>query len=233
MASLSNLAGRILWWLLTLPFKLLGLAFRLAKPSDANPHPDRGRRSAPRHDEHVEPRPFPVRVISVQDGDSLVVTPLNRGNGQLRVRLYGIDAPEHDQDFGREARERLSSLVRSRDELILEPMDTDRYGRMVGVLYYRKVGRQHSVNRLMVEQGLARWYSQYGGYGLGLERAEREAQRRRRGIWSAGRQVAPWDHRRAQRERASARRGLYRTLLLATLVSIAVVVAFYFVRQAL
>ena len=178
-------------------------------------------------------RPFPVRVVSVQDGDSLVVRPLNRGNEQLRVRLYGIDAPEHDQDFGREATARLRNLVRGKDGFTLEYKDTDRYGRLVGVLYFGSSGPQRSVNRVMVEEGLARWYSRYGGRELGLDQAERNARRAKRGIWGAGRQVAPWDHRREQRRQASARGGLFKILLLATVVSFAVVVAFYFLRQAI
>ena len=170
----------------------------------------------------------------MQDGDSLIVrrTP-SGGEDEFRLRLYAIDAPESDQEFGREAREYLVRLIRGRTDLILEPVDTDRYGRLVGVLYYRAMGRQHSVNRLMVEQGLARWYSRYGGRELGLDQAEQIARRARRGIWASSRQVAPWDHRREQRRQASARRGLFRTLLLATVVSVAVVVAFYFLRQAI
>ena len=166
-------------------------------------------------------------MLSVQDGDSLVVRRSgSRDRDGFRVRLYAIDAPESDQDFGREAGEYLRRLVRGRSDLVLEPIDTDRYGRLVGVLFYREVGRQHSVNRLMVEQGLAHWYRQYGGHGLGLERAEQEAQRRRRGLWAAGRPVAPWDHRRRQRERTS-RHSLFRTLLLATVVSVVVLLALY------
>ena len=167
-----------------------------------------------------------------------MVRPLDRNSEALRVRLYGIDAPEHDQDFGREARERLSRLVRGGAEFTLEPKDTDRYGRLVGVLYFRSSGRSHSVNRILVEEGLARWYSQYGGRELGLEQAERNA-RRARGLWGAGRQVAPWDHRRAQRQRAARRsqaaegRSLLKTLLLATAISVGVVVLFYVLRQAL
>ena len=202
---------RILWSLLSLPFKLAG----------------------PRRRGFHRGRPFPIRVVSAQDGDSVQVVSVDRGDRPIRVRLYGIDAPEHDQDFGKEATARLNSLVRSSKDLVLEPMDTDRYGRLVGVLYSRSSDRQRSLNRMMVEEGLARWYSRYGGQDLGLDRAEQNARRAKRGIWASSRQVAPWDHRRAQRERASAGRGLFRTLLLATVVSIAVVVAFYFVRQAL
>ncbi len=170
-------------------------------------------------------RPFPVEVSSVQDGDSLLVKGRD-SRDELRLRLYAIDAPELDQEYGREAREYLGRLVRRRTDLLLEPVDTDRYGRLVGVLYHRAAGRQHSVNRLMVEQGLARWYSQYGGGDLGLEHAEAEAQRRRRGLWANRRAVAPWDHRRQQRQRAGGG-SLFRTLLLATTVSVLVLMALY------
>ncbi len=202
--------GRTLWWLLTLPFKLAGA----------------GRGSFRRG------RPFPVRVVLVQDGDSIQVVPVNQSDRQVRVRLYGIDAPEHDQDFGREATERLRSLVRGQNNLTLEYKDTDRYGRLVGVLYFGPSHRQRSVNQVMVEEGLARWYSRYGGRELGLDQAEQNARRARRGIWSSGSQVAPWDHRRAQREAASGH-SLLKILLLATAVSVVIVIAFYFLRQLL
>ena len=149
-------------------------------------------------------RPFPVRVVAVQDGDSLVVRAVHsRYDEQYRIRLYAIDAPEHDQEYGREARDYLRRLVWDRTDLMVEPVDTDRYGRLVGVLYYRGMDRRRSsINRLMVEQGLAYWYSRYGGHGLGLEQAEVNARRRLRGVWASRGQVAPWEHRRAQREGA-------------------------------
>ena len=196
---------------------MLTLPFRLARPARG------GFRKG---------RPFPVRVLSVQDGDSLLVVPTNRTDRRIRVRLYGIDAPEHDQDFGREATERLRSLVRGQNDLTLEYKDTDRYGRLVGVLYFGTSGRQPSANQVMVEEGLARWYSRYGGRELGLDQAEQNARRAKRGIWSSGHQVAPWDHRRAQRQTGS-RHSLLKVLLLATLISVAVVVAFYYLRQVI
>ncbi len=148
-----------------------------------------------------------VEVVAVQDGDSLIVRQRgSRPGGELRVRLFGIDAPESDQQYGAEAREYLRRLVAGRNDLMLEAVDTDRYRRQVAVLYYRRSGRRRSVNRLMVEQGLARWYSNYGGQDLGLEQAERAARRRRRGVWSTRRSVAPWEHRRGRRQSAAARR---------------------------
>ena len=149
-------------------------------------------------------RPFPVRVVAVQDGDSLIVRVAHsRYDEQYRIRLYAIDAPEHDQEYGREARDYLRRLVWNRTDLMLEPVDTDQYGRLVGVLYYRAMDRRRSINRLMVEQGLAYWYSRFGGHELGLEQAEENARRRRRGVWASGGQVAPWEHRRSQREAAN------------------------------
>ena len=144
--------------------------------------------------------PVPVTVVRVQDGDSLIVHPVNSGPGtQVRLRLCAIDAPERDQLYGREARNYLYSLVEDRTDLLLEPSDSDRYGRLVGVLYYRSFGRGRSVNRIMVEQGFARWYRNYDVRGLGLEQAERSARSRRRGIWS-GDSVAPWEYRKAKRD---------------------------------
>lgn len=177
-------------------------------------------------------RRVPVQVVRVQDGDSLIVRPSRgRNPDEIRLRLYAIDAPEMDQQYGREAREYLGALVRGRDDLILEPVDTDRYGRLVGILSYRREGRRRSINRAMVEQGMARWYSSYGGEELGVDRAEQEARRRRRGIWSSGEQVAPWDHRRAQRERPGGPSRV-RWLLAATALSVAIVLAMYLLRQA-
>ena len=157
----------------------------------------------------------------MQDGDSLVArASQGRNNDEFRVRLYAIDAPEHDQEYGREARDYLRRLVWNRTDLMVEPVDTDRYGRLVGVLYYRAMDRRRSINRLMVEQGLAYWYSRYGGHGLGLEQAEENARRRRRGVWASGGQVAPWEHRRVQREEA-ARGGRLRWLLAGAAVGTA------------
>ncbi len=173
-------------------------------------------------------RPVQVQVVAVQDGDSLIVRPSQSGKDeQFRVRLYAIDAPESDQQYGQEAQDYLRRLVWNRTDLMMETVDTDQYGRLVGVLYYRAADRRRSVNRLMVEQGLARWYSRYGGHGLGLEQAERDARRHRRGVWSTRRSVAPWEHRRAQRE--AARRadtaGCLKWLLLGAAVGAAVLVA--------
>lgn len=172
-----------------------------------------------------------VEVVTVQDGDSLVVRPRRsfwhprRERGEITVRLYAVDAPESDQRHGAEAREYLRRLVTGRTDLDLEPVHTDRYGRQVAIIYYRRRGRKRSVNRMMVEQGLARWYKTYGGQELGLDDAERHARRRRRGLWSNRRAVAPWEHRRARRQAAAQRRGRRAGRLRWALLAIAIAAA--------
>ena len=66
-------------------------------------------------------------VTRVVNGDTLVV---QLSSGPIRVRLYGIDAPEHNQPGGREAAAALTSLVNG-ERVELEPINQDRYSRMV------------------------------------------------------------------------------------------------------
>src|SRR5882762_5505503 len=64
-------------------------------------------------------RPVVVGSVSrVVDGDTLVV---QLSSGPIRVRLYGIDAPEHNQPGGREATDALSALLAGQ-RVELEPV---------------------------------------------------------------------------------------------------------------
>ena len=111
------------------------------------------------------------------------------------VRLYAIDAPELSQPYGAEARDAMRKLARGR--MRLDVVDTDRYGRVVGVVYRRN--RKKSVNHAIVDAGLAYSYQRYGRLE-GIAEAEARAKRRRRGVWKSRRsQTRPWDHRRGAR----------------------------------
>ncbi len=98
-------------------------------------------------------------VIRVIDGDTLDV-------GTTRVRLYGVDAPEHDQTCTTSAQAAwdcgtwVSSVVRSRyDGKLAEciPLDHDRYGRAVARCF---VGHSDIAEEL-VKDGLAFAYLRY------------------------------------------------------------------------
>ena len=72
---------------------------------------------------------------SVYDGDTLRVV---RGNEELKIRFCGIDAPEKKQPMGIESRDYLRSLVDiGKGELLLVPVEKDRYGRTVAEVYVK------------------------------------------------------------------------------------------------
>ncbi|MYA63018.1 MAG: thermonuclease family protein [Dehalococcoidia bacterium] len=148
-----------------------------------------------------------VRVTRVVDGDSLVVARRRWFNFMLKpkpfaVRLYAIDAPELSQPYGTDARNEMRRI--SSGSLRLDAVSSDRYGRVVGVVYRRN--RKKSLNHMMVAAGLAYSYQRYGKLD-GIDEAEARARKRRLGIWKAGKsQTRPWDHRRSMRSRVRRKR---------------------------
>lgn len=129
-------------------------------------------------------------IPTVTDGDTLQIR-------EVKIRLYGVDAPESSQTCarqgqvygcGREAAFALADLVRGKNVTCVRK-DTDRYGRMVGIC---TVGSTE-VNRWLVEHGHALPYVQYGG--AVYRDAEARAKLARRGLY-AGTFQNPWDYRK-------------------------------------
>lgn len=86
-------------------------------------------------------------VVGVTDGDSITV--LHDGRGE-QIRMWGIDCPEKNQDFGTKAKHATSILVFAK-MVEVEPVTTDRYGRTVAFV---RVG-DTLVNEELIRQGLA------------------------------------------------------------------------------
>ena len=119
------------------------------------------------------------KTVAVHDGDSITI--LVAGNRQVKVRLYGIDAPEFSQAFGTKAKMFLSSLVFGRDVRVLQ-VDTDRYGRVVGNVYLDPDALY--VNAEVVRAGFAWHFICYASGDEELARLEREARSAHRGLWA-------------------------------------------------
>ena len=115
------------------------------------------------------------------------------------MRLYGIDAPESDQPFGRESTRALQQMVRSRP-LALDVFAHDQYGRAIGLLYPRGGDPRQSLNVAMVREGWAYCYHRKGRYSHGLDAAQRQARAAGRGIWAQETVERPWTYRRRMRE---------------------------------
>ena len=137
---------------------------------------------------HAAPiRTVTAKITKISDGDTVqAVTPEGT---RLKVRLYGIDAPETPkgskpgEPFGNASRNYLASLVGQRSVRV-EILDIDRYRRMVAVLWLG----ERNVNQEMISAGMAEAYVEYlkQPYRAPFIRAEQEAKANGRGIWSQG-----------------------------------------------
>lgn len=124
----------------------------------------------------------------VVDGDTIVVY---QDDAEIRVRLWGVDAPESDQPHGSEATEYLTQLLS--DGFTIVPMDTDRYGRLVAVLY---LPNQTQAQTQLISAGYAWWWERYAPRAMHYNDAQTYAQSAQRGLWGEPSPTPPWIWRR-------------------------------------
>ena len=138
-----------------------------------------------------------AHFLSVIDGDSLVL----EIDGQKReVRLIGIDAPEHGQEYGVQAKSRIMRLCYGKTLRVeYDKRRKDRYGRTLAYVY----SGDAMINAEMVRSGLALAvrYEPNVLHQAELERAEQEARARRQGFWlHGGLGMTPAQWRKAHRK---------------------------------
>lgn len=146
-------------------------------------------------------------VRAVYDGDTILL--VTREESRLKVRLYGIDAPETrkpdkpGQPYGDIARRTLMYKIMGR-RVMAEIVDIDQYKRAVAVIRYE--GRD--INREMVYEGHAWAYRQYlqGAYESEYISAEGLARSRRNGFWRGVNPQPPWEFRNSKKGGKSMRR---------------------------
>ena len=127
-----------------------------------------------------------AKVDRVVDGDTVYI------KDGTKIRLHGIDTPERDQPYGKQATRALEGLIKTK--IFVLERDTDRYGRLVGVLY---TPDGLNVNLEMVCGGHAWWYERYARFDSDLEDCQESAQETRLGLWAEDDDpVAPWEWRR-------------------------------------
>jgi len=141
--------------------------------------------------------------IKVVDADTIIL------NGE-KIRLYGIDAPETEQNCyvnkeawpcGKQATEYLKKLLEEAPipSLLCEISSQDRYGRSIGVCY---IGDKN-INRDLVENG---WALAYREYSRDYIQNENLASKRKIGVWQ-GDFVEPWKWRRGVRTKETKKIG--------------------------
>lgn len=132
----------------------------------------------------------PAKVVGISDGDTITV--LRNGNEQVKIRLYGIDAPENSQPYGKASKSYLSSLIYG-NNVEINPIDTDKYGRTVAMVNLNGI----NANAEQIRAGNAWLYEQYYRDSLCLDwgKIESEARTGHVGLWIDSNPTPPWEWR--------------------------------------
>lgn len=139
------------------------------------------------------------KVIKVSDGDTILVKKLKNNvlDGDLiKVRLYGVDAPEKDQDFGYESKKALMNYV-SNKTIEIDIKSKDRYGRSVGILYVD--GR--NINEELLRDGYVWYYEQYDKNNERSRLLQENAMKNKLGLFSKKGYIEPWKFRKAKKKK--------------------------------
>lgn len=124
------------------------------------------------------------KVISVHDGDTITIL---QDKQQIKVRLFGIDAPELKQPYGKKSKQFLSNLIVGQI-VEVEENGNDRYGRTIGTVYLNG----DDINAQMVENGYA-WA--YRRFTKKYTPQESTAKFEKRGLWRDD-PIPPWEWRK-------------------------------------
>lgn len=126
-----------------------------------------------------------TRVI---DGDTIEVIREDTRE-TVRVRIWGVDAPEKKQEGGVESAESLRRLCEKKRVSVVKRGSS--YGRIVGQV---RVGEK-SAALWQLLRGHAWYYDKYAPNAKGLKKAQDKARARKRGIWARPDAEPPWQYR--------------------------------------
>jgi len=143
------------------------------------------------------------QAVKVSDGDTLNVQKVENGKfvGEvMKIRMFGIDAPEKTQDYGIESKQALEKLVNGKT-LEIEEKNRDRYGRTVAVVYVN--GK--NVNEEMVKNGNAWWYQEYDKKDTKMQAYQENAKKNKLGLFEKRGYVEPWNYRKEKKAAATSK----------------------------
>ncbi|MCF7528754.1 thermonuclease family protein [Neisseria lisongii] len=134
-------------------------------------------------------------VSRVHDGDTLHV--IDNSGKKHKIRMAYIDAPEIDQAYGTESRNRLRSAALDK-KVRVKVLETDRYQREVAQV----LQGQTDLNLMQLQEGAAWHYQAYAKKQQNrlafadYAAAEKAAKNKRKGLWRKHNPTAPWDFRK-------------------------------------
>jgi micrococcal nuclease len=132
------------------------------------------------------------KVIRVSDGDTILI---QSGSQKIRVRMYGIDAPELKQKYGKESKKYLEKRIMDKN-VDIKVINQDQYGRKVGKVFYKN----KDINLEMLETGNAWFYEYHAKHEKDYRKAFKNAKEQKLGLWKDKNPQNPrnfrLDHRR-------------------------------------
>lgn len=131
------------------------------------------------------PIQYSALVVSIPDGDGVHLV---HGGKQHVCRLWGLDAPEHGQPFGPDARRFLHDLLLQKRVSVLQH-GADSYGRplvQISLPINRDAGAR------LIEEGLAWVYPPNAATLQVYSRLEEIARHLRLGLWATQDPIPPW-----------------------------------------
>ena len=154
----------------------------------------------------------PIRTVDcmterILDGDTFSCAVKESGGTFLKIRLYGIDAPEGErrhyktntfmkagQPYGEEATSALTKKLGNLAVSTVKIYAIDKYKRMVGMVF---IG-DRNINQEMVAEGYAWAYRQYldAPYKSEFIGLEEQARAKKLGLWKESNPEPPWNFRK-------------------------------------
>lgn len=132
---------------------------------------------------------YEAKVVRVFDGDTIEVE-IKKGSKKT-IRFFGIDSPERTQEFGKEAREMVKSLI---DKKVVEifPVELGIYGREIGIVYINGI----SISEIMLKEGLAFASGNNHKLATKYNRYQEQSRVNKIGMWKQGFVENPSAYRR-------------------------------------
>jgi len=130
------------------------------------------------------------KITKVVDGDTYF---FQTGNKIIKIRMFGIDAPEGNQPFGEASKEFISKYIHADATLVSHGID--QYKRILGTLFVD--GKD--INLLSVTEGYA-WHYKKHLNDKHYAFAQENARKKKLGLWSQPNPTPPWAWRYDERQ---------------------------------
>ena len=139
---------------------------------------------------------WPGVVLSVHDGDTLRVR--NEQGRVINIRLWGVDAPELGQPYGKASRNFLRKLAQGKRVEVIKAQEENSHRRLVGLGSLASSGA--SLQEELLKNGLAWVYDYHCRKAVckTWRQFQQEARRDRRGLWADPAPVNPYRWRKQQ-----------------------------------